>query len=237
MSEQDVDAIVSRVLSRLGREPSSGSSTTPAPAPPAPAPSGSGGRRWFGAGTGASGAPTVHVPGGAAAGGDLKARAEAGIREGVFDTVDQAVAAAAAAQKQLAKLGLEQRAAMIACMRRRFKEQVDFLAPLAVEETGLGRVKDKIAKNHLAADKTPGVEDVRPEAFTGDHGLTVVERAPFGVIGSITPSTNPSETIFNNSVITLAGGNSVVFNPHPVARLVQLCNRCQAAGYGDPFIR
>lgn len=234
MSDRDVDAIVNRVLSRLGREPRAGA-PAPAPASASAAP----GRRWFGGGSSPRSAPTAHVPGAAAANGDLRARAEAGIREGVFDTVDQAVAAATEAQKQLGKLGLEQRAAMIACMRRRFKEQVDFLAPLAVEETGLGRVKDKIAKNHLAADKTPGVEDVRPEAFTGDHGLTVVERAPFGVIGSITPSTNPSETIFNNSVITLAGGNSVVFNPHPVARLVSLfalsvLNRAVVEAGGPP---
>jgi propionaldehyde dehydrogenase len=140
----------------------------------------------------------------------------------VFSSVDEAVGAAGDAQKKLLKLSVAARSAIIANMRLRFQEEVEFLANLAVVETGLGRVQDKIAKNHLAAEKTPGVEDVRPEAFTGDHGLTVVERAPFGVIGAVTPSTNPSETTVNNSIITLAGGNSVVFNPHPGARLVSL---------------
>ncbi|MCL2545298.1 MAG: aldehyde dehydrogenase, partial [Clostridia bacterium] len=53
---------------------------------------------------------------------------------------------------------------------------------------------------------------------TGDHGMTIIEQAPFGVIGSITPSTNPTATVINNAISMIAAGNSVVFNPHPAAK-------------------
>jgi acyl-CoA reductase-like NAD-dependent aldehyde dehydrogenase len=66
------------------------------------------------------------------------------------------------------------------------------------------------------------VEDLETEAVSGDHGLTIVERAPYGLIGSITPSTNPSETVINNAIGMVAGGNSVAFNPHPSAKNITL---------------
>ena len=91
---------------------------------------------------------------------------------------------------------------------------------MVVAETGLGNVKDKIVKNLLCANKTPGLEILRPIAHSGDHGLMLTERAPFGVIGAITPSTNPTETIINNGISMVAGGNSVVFNCHPSAKNV-----------------
>ena len=47
--------------------------------------------------------------------------------------------------------------------------------------------------------------------------LTLIEMGPFGVIGAITPCTNPSETVLCNTMGMLAGGNTVVFNPHPAA--------------------
>ena len=83
------------------------------------------------------------------------------------------------------------------------------------EETGLGRKEDKVAKILLAVLKTPGVEDLKTTAISGDYGLTIEEMAPFGVIGAITPVTNPAETIINNAISMLAAGNSVVFNVHP----------------------
>ena len=55
---------------------------------------------------------------------------------------------------------------------------------LAVEETGLGRFEDKIAKNRLVTERTPGPEDLEPVTWTGDHGLTLMERAPYGVIAA-----------------------------------------------------
>ena len=81
-----------------------------------------------------------------------------------------------------------------------------------VSETGLGRVEDKVKKNVLAASRTPGTEILQPRAFTGDHGLTLTERAPYGVICSITPCTNATETVINNAIGMVAGGNGVVIN-------------------------
>ena len=49
------------------------------------------------------------------------------------------------------------------------------------------------------------------------NGMTLVEMGPFGVIGAITPCTNPTETIICNTIGMLAGGNTVGFNPHPAA--------------------
>jgi acyl-CoA reductase-like NAD-dependent aldehyde dehydrogenase len=86
----------------------------------------------------------------------------------------------------------------------------------------MGRVDDKINKNLLAADMTPGVEDLNPAAYSDDHGLTLTENAPYGVIGAIAPSTNPTETIINNGISMLAAGNVVVFNPHPAAKAVSV---------------
>ena len=89
-------------------------------------------------------------------------------------------------------------------------------------ETGLGNVRDKQAKNSLAATKTPGVEDVESAAYTDEHGLTLVERAPWGVIGAITPVTNPIATITSNAIGMIAAGNSVVFNVHPGAKRISV---------------
>ncbi len=82
----------------------------------------------------------------------------------------------------------------------------------------MGRWEDKLKKNLLVADRTPGLDDLQPEVFTGDHGLSLIERIPFGVIGATTPCTNPTSTIVNNSISIIAGGNSVIFAPHPAAK-------------------
>ncbi len=134
------------------------------------------------------------------------------------DTAEEAIANAKAAQKELIKLPLEKRGRFIEAMRKAALNNAEYLARLANEETGYGRVPDKIAKNTLAAEKTPGIEDLHAQAFTGDYGLTLVEAAPYGVIGSITPSTNPTSTVINNSISMIAAGNAVVFNPHPAAK-------------------
>lgn len=141
---------------------------------------------------------------------------------GVFETLEEAIKAAGQAQKKLAELPLKTRGAFIANMRKRAAERVEDLARVANEETGYGRVADKIQKNMLAITKTPGIEDLAPVAYSGDHGLTIVEQAPYGVIGAITPSTNPSETVICNSIGMIAAGNAVVFGPHPAAARVCL---------------
>jgi acyl-CoA reductase-like NAD-dependent aldehyde dehydrogenase len=141
---------------------------------------------------------------------------------GVFATVDEAAAAANFSWGILRKLPLSTRRKMIENMREVSRKHANELAELAVEETKLGRVDDKIAKILLSANKTPGVEDLISTAYSGDDGLTLVEYAPIGVFGSITPSTNPAATVINNSISLVAAGNTVVYNPHPSAKRVSL---------------
>ena len=140
--------------------------------------------------------------------------------QGVFTSVSDALSAARKAHELLVVMPLEKRKEIIANIRRRCAEQAERFAVMAVEETGLGRAKDKIKKNLLVIHKTPGVEILQSQSYTGDDGLTLIERAPFGVIASITPCTNPTETIINNGIGMIAGGNAVTFNVHPAAKLV-----------------
>jgi acyl-CoA reductase-like NAD-dependent aldehyde dehydrogenase len=152
---------------------------------------------------------------------------------GTFGDIDSAVEAAAIAQRELAGLPLDLRCRLIEAMRATVLGANESLSREAVTETGLGNVRDKKAKNSLAARKTPGVEDVEPIAYSDEHGLTIMERAPYGVIGAITPVTNPLATITSNSIGMIAAGNAVVFNVHPGAkgvscRLVGLLNEAIA---------
>ena len=137
--------------------------------------------------------------------------------KGVFTNMTDALNAVQKAYKELKNYTVAQREEMIKNIRRLTLEEAETMAKLGVEETGMGRVADKIIKHQLVAKKTPGTEDLHPTAITGDDGMTLIEMAPYGVIGSITPSTNPSETVLCNSMGMIAGGNGVVFNPHPHA--------------------
>jgi acyl-CoA reductase-like NAD-dependent aldehyde dehydrogenase len=153
------------------------------------------------------------------------ASAPAPLRDiGIFDTIDEAVKAASIAFCQYDQLGLKKRNDIIASIRQAMREHGNALARMAHEETGLGRYEDKILKNQLVAEKTPGTEDLHPVAVTGDDGLTLMESAPYGVIAAITPTTNPTSTIINNTIAMLAAGNSIVFNVHPNARRVSCHN-------------
>lgn len=138
-------------------------------------------------------------------------------RLGIFEDMNDAIAAAKEAQKIMQKMPMDFREKIITNIRRKTKENAELLAKMGVEETGMGNVGDKILKHHLLAEKTPGTEDITTTAWSGDRGLTLIEMGPFGVIGAITPCTNPSETILCNSIGMLAGGNTVVFCPHPAA--------------------
>ncbi len=174
-----------------------------------------------------------------AAGPPPAAPPAAGGADGVYPDVDGAVAAAATAQKRLMELPLERRAALIAAMRQAATESAPVLARAAWQETGMGRYEDKLAKNRLVAERTPGVEALQATAWTGDRGLTLVELAPYGVIGAITPSTNPTSTIICNAIGMIAAGNAVVFNVHPGAKrcsaqTVQLLNQAIRRAGGPP---
>lgn len=140
----------------------------------------------------------------------------------VFATVDAAVSAAVDAQRIYQEQNLEVRRSVIEAMRKIAVVNAERWGRMAVEETKMGRVDDKTEKNMLCATRTPGVEDLRSQAYTGDKGLTLVEYAPFGVVAAITPSNNPAATIISNAIAILAAGNSVVFAPHPAA--VNVCH-------------
>jgi acyl-CoA reductase-like NAD-dependent aldehyde dehydrogenase len=141
-----------------------------------------------------------------------------GARPGVFTDLDSAVRAATAAQRELNAISMADRERIIEAMRQCALGQLEQLSREAVEETGLGRVDDKIVKNRLVATKTPGTEILTPWVRTGDNGLVLQEYAPFGVIAAITPCTNPTETILCNAISFVAAGNSAVFNVHPAAK-------------------
>ena len=195
IDEKKIEEIVSRVLDRLG-----GSGIAKAP-------------------------PHGNVPAAAASPPSMtrKANIPRGTN-GVYGDADSAAKAARRAFEQNEKTPVATRVKMVEAMRKAVLSNNEALSQYAVDETGLGRFEDKVAKNRLVAEKTPGVEILKTVAYTGDHGLMLTERAPYGVILAITPTTNPTETILCNAIGMVAAGNSVVFNVHPSA--AQVCNWC-----------
>lgn len=138
---------------------------------------------------------------------------------GVFDKMEDAIEAAYEAQRiYVNNFQLKDRERLISKIREVAKANVEKLAKMTREETNIGRYEDKILKNLLVIEKTPGTECIETSAISGDDGLTIVEHGPFGLIAAITPVTNPTETIINNVISMIAGGNSVVFNVHPSAK-------------------
>ncbi len=160
---------------------------------------------------------------------------------GAFEDMKDAIDAAEQGYKAIRAMSLEQREKLIAIIRDLCRSEAPTMAALGVGETKMGRVDHKIAKHILVADKTPGTSDIVAQVKTGDYGLTLTEMAPFGVVGSITPSTNPSETVICNSIGMIAAGNGVVFNPHPNAiatsnYAVDLINRASAMAGGPQIL-
>ncbi len=160
---------------------------------------------------------------------------------GVFTDMNEAIDAAEKGYKAVRAMTVEQREKIITEIRRLTMEEAQNMAELGVAETGMGKVEHKRLKHILVAEKTPGTEDITSVAKTGDNGLTLIEQAPFGVVGAITPSTNPSETVICNSMGMIAAGNGVVFNPHPNAictsnYAVDLVNRASALAGGPEIL-
>ena len=152
---------------------------------------------------------------------------------GIYEKMEDAIEAASAGYKAVRAMSVAEREKLITAIREMTREEAPIMAEIGVAETKMGRVDHKTAKHLLVADKTPGTEDITSAVRTGDYGLTLTEPAPFGVVGSITPSTNPSETVLCNSIGMIAAGNGVVFNPHPGAiatsnYAVDLVNRASA---------
>ena len=145
---------------------------------------------------------------------------------GVFETPEAAIDAANAAQREFAAGSLEMRRQCVDAMREAGRRRARELAAMAVDETGMGRVEDKVLKNENAANLTPGLETLDADTFTGDDGVLIIERGPMGTINAIAPITNPTSTVINNAIIMLSAGNSVVFSPHPSAARCTLRTMC-----------
>ncbi|UCF37754.1 MAG: aldehyde dehydrogenase EutE [Acidobacteriota bacterium] len=141
-------------------------------------------------------------------------------RSGVFEDVDPAVAATVEAQKIWARSPIELRTRVIEALRKAMHDHADEFARMARDETGMGRLEDKILKHHNAANSTPGIEDLVSHSWSGDKGLTVEDYAPYGVVAAITPSTHPIPVLLNSIIIIIAPGNGAVFNVHPAAKKV-----------------
>ncbi|QDS89473.1 Succinate-semialdehyde dehydrogenase (acetylating) [Rosistilla ulvae] len=141
-------------------------------------------------------------------------------RHGVFHDANEAVAAAQEAFLQLTERTIEERGRIIDHIRRISIDQSEELGTMEMNETKIGRLEHKIAKLLTLGQRAPGIEMIKTEAFSGDKGLAIIERAPFGVIGAITPVTHSLPTITGNAVSMIAGGNTVVVNPHPSGKRV-----------------
>lgn len=157
--------------------------------------------------------------------------------KGVYSNVNDAVEAAKKAQQIYVDCSIETRNKVIDSLKEGFTPLLDHIATEIVTETGMGTKEAKIKKLENALYNTPGTEDLTSEVQTGDGGLIMYEYAPFGVIGAVTPSTNPVETVIANAIMMLAGGNTVYFSVHPGAKnisrwAVEKCNEFIEAAVG-----
>ena len=155
---------------------------------------------------------------------DELAVSEIELGDGIHATIDEAVKAARRAFMTHRDLGLEKRKTIVESMRAAMLREGERLAYMAAEETQIGRAEDKVIKNRLVTIKTPGPEDLEPHVVTGDAGMMITEYAPYGVVASITPTTNPTSTVINNSISIVSAGNAAVFNVHPNAAMVSVEN-------------
>ena len=135
---------------------------------------------------------------------------------GVFQDANEACAAAHEAFLQLQKAGVAARAKIVDIVKRMAEANAEPWGKIELEESKIGRLDHKIEKLKIIK-LVPGVEWLRPDARSGDHGITLEEYTPFGVVGAVTPSTHSIPTLSGNIVNICAAGNAVVFNPHPSA--------------------
>src|SRR5471032_1211459 len=196
VSENLVRDIVAEVMGRLNGSPAP---VKPAPAP-TPPPSQSGGCEH-----------------------KIKSRPAPALRGkfGVFQDANEACVAAQEAFLQLREKGIAARRKIEEIVKSLAEKNAEVWGKLEFEETKIGRLDHKIAKLQIIK-LVPGVDWLRPDARSGDHGITLEEYTPFGVVGAVTPSTHSIPTLSGNIVNICAAGNSVVFNAHPSA------SRCAA---------
>ena len=137
-------------------------------------------------------------------------------RHGVFQDANEACAAAHDGFLKLKREGVAARAKVVEIVKRLAEANAEPWGRLELEETKIGRLDHKIEKLKIIR-LVPGVEWLHPDGRSGDHGITLEEYTPFGVVAAITPSTHSIPTLSGNVVNIVAAGNAVVFNPHPNA--------------------
>lgn len=154
-------------------------------------------------------------------------------KRGVFGCVDEAVTAAKAAQAWLAEQAIATRAEIVRIIRDVVRSRIQELGKMELDETRIGRLDHKYDKLELIINHVSGTEFLTSEAYSGDQGLTVVEHAPYGVIGAITPITHVIPTMCCNSLQMIAAGNTLVINPHPsgIATAIQITRLWNEAIY------
>ncbi|HVU99964.1 MAG TPA: aldehyde dehydrogenase family protein, partial [Verrucomicrobiae bacterium] len=137
-------------------------------------------------------------------------------KHGVFQDANEACAAAHEAFRALQKAGVAARAKVVEIVKTMAEANAAEWGRIELEETKIGRLDHKIEKLKIIK-LVPGVEWLRPDGRSGDHGITLEEYTPFGVVAAITPSTHSIPTLSGNVVNIVAAGNAVVFNAHPGA--------------------
>ncbi|KAA3616156.1 MAG: aldehyde dehydrogenase family protein [Calditrichaeota bacterium] len=159
----------------------------------------------------------------------------------VFENVEDAINAAALAQKKWVNTPKSIKIKVIEALRQSMHENAEEFARRSLSETGMGRLEDKIAKHRNAADATPGLEDLETRSWVGDHGTTFEQLAPYGIIAAITPSTHPIPVMLNSTIIMIAPGNAVVFSVHPAAKstsayAIEIFNNVIVENGGPPHL-
>jgi propionaldehyde dehydrogenase len=136
---------------------------------------------------------------------------------GIFEKIGDAISAAKDAQPKLIDLGREARFRIIENIKKRCLENAEKFAKLTIDETKIGRYEDKITKNEVAVNLSPGPEDLDIKTYSDEVSTIIIDRSPYGLIAAITPMTNPTPGIINNAIVMISAGNSIVFLPHPAA--------------------
>ena len=135
---------------------------------------------------------------------------------GVFQDANEACEAAHEAYLQLSEAGVAGRVKVVNLVKEICFANAAEWGRIELEETKIGRLDHKIEK--LKGQRgIPSVEFLNPVGLSGDHGITLEEFAPFGVIGAVTPSTHSIPTMACNIISMVSAGNSAVFNAHPGA--------------------
>jgi aldehyde dehydrogenase len=135
---------------------------------------------------------------------------------GVFQDANEACAAAHEGYLQLRQKGVAARAKVVEIVKTMAEANAEVWGKIELEETKIGRLDHKIEKLKIIK-LVPGVEWLNPYGRSGDHGITLEEYTPFGVVAAVTPSTHSIPTLSGNIINIVAAGNGVVFNAHPSA--------------------